>query len=59
MDNELLDRKQVKCWLLSYAVDLNKKGTSSDKILKDAKKFYKFVYPDKCKVVKIKEKNKK
>ena len=35
----------VRGWCISYAVNHNKKGTSSDKIIEDAQKYYGFLFP--------------
>lgn len=40
----------IRQWTLDSAINLNKKGTSADKVLDDAKKFYGYLFPDNGKV---------
>lgn len=40
----------VRQWILDSAISANKKGTKADKILKDAEKFYGFIFPENGKV---------
>lgn len=45
---------QIRFWTLDSAIALNKKGAKPDKIIKDAKVFYGYLFPENGKVEKIK-----
>jgi hypothetical protein len=48
---------QIRQWTLDSAIEANRKGAKADKILKDAEKFYGFIFPENGKIEVIKDKN--
>lgn len=45
----------IRSWCLDSAVDINKKGTSAKKVVKDAAVFYGFLFPKNGNVSTIKK----
>lgn len=46
----------IRQWTLDSAIAANKKGTPADKIIKDASKFYGFLFPNENVVINAKVK---
>ncbi len=44
---------QIRSWALDNAINKNKKGTSTETIIKDAEAFYGFLFPENGKVKEI------
>ena len=48
----------IREWCITNAVNSNKRGTPSDKIIKDAQKYYGFMFPQNGEVKEIKDEHK-
>jgi len=52
----MMDKPQEHCdynirqWTIDSAINLNKKGAKADKIIKDASKFYGYLFPNNGKI---------
>ena len=42
-----------RSWALGHAIEANKKGTKPERIINDARKYYRFMFPENGKVKKV------